>query len=82
MGGVPARHFSKNRRNSRRAQLKLTAAKLVNCPHCHKPSLSHKVCPNCGYYNGKMVVDVMAKLDKKEKKAKAKELKESSKESK
>jgi len=44
--------------------------------------LPHKVCPNCGYYNGRMVVDVMAKLDKKEKKAKAKELKEESKETK
>lgn len=82
MGGVPARHFSQKRRDSRRAQLKLTVAKSVSCPHCHKPSLPHKVCPNCGYYNGKMVIDVMAKLDKKEKKAKAKELKEDSKESK
>jgi len=82
MGGVPARHFSKNRRDNRRAQLKLTTSSLMSCPHCHKPMLAHKVCPNCGYYNGKMVVDVMAKLDKKEKKAKAKELKEESKESK
>jgi len=40
------------------------------------------VCPNCGTYKGKTIVDVLKGLDKKEKKAKQKELKSTSKESK
>jgi large subunit ribosomal protein L32 len=26
------------------------------CPHCHAPKLPHRVCPSCGYYNGREVV--------------------------
>jgi len=32
------------------------------------------VCRNCGWYNGRQVIDVLAKLDKKERKKKEKEL--------
>jgi len=32
------------------------------------------VCKNCGYYGGRQVIDVLAKLDKKERKKKEKEL--------
>jgi len=34
------------------------------------------MCSNCGTYKGRQVVDVMAKLNKKEKKIKEKELEE------
>lgn len=33
--------------------------------------LSHRVCENCGKYKGKMIIDVQAALDRKEKKMKA-----------
>ena len=32
------------------------------------------MCKNCGYYKGNEVVDVLAKLDKKEKKRRQKEM--------
>lgn len=32
------------------------------------------MCANCGYYAGRQVVDVLAKLDKKQRKLKEKEL--------
>ena len=30
--------------------------KFASCPHCHEPILPHRVCSNCGYYDGKEVV--------------------------
>ena len=34
------------------------------------------MCQNCGYYNNRQVIDVLAKLDKKERRKKEKELRE------
>ncbi len=53
----PKRKTSKARRDSRRAQtFKLSAPGIVECPQCHEMKLSHRVCKECGYYNGKEVV--------------------------
>ena len=46
------------------------------CPDCSAKRLSHKVCANCGKYNGRVVIDVMAKTVKKEKKLQAESKKE------
>lgn len=57
--GNPARKFSKARRDSRRAQtFKLNLPGMVECPNCHEMKLSHRVCKNCGYYDGKEVIAV------------------------
>ncbi|MEF9864349.1 MAG: 50S ribosomal protein L32 [Christensenellaceae bacterium] len=53
---VPKNRTSKQRRNSRRAHWKLTAPTMSQCPQCHQPKLSHRICPNCGYYNGRVAV--------------------------
>ncbi|MGB9726594.1 MAG: 50S ribosomal protein L32 [Minisyncoccia bacterium] len=73
--GLPARHHSKSRRNKGRSHLALKPIKLVKCLHCGKKILPHQVCPYCGYYKGKEVIDVFKGLSKKEKKAKEKEIK-------
>jgi len=54
----------------------ITPASLVACPKCKKSVLPHTVCKNCGTYKGKEVINVMAKLTKKERKNKEKEIKE------
>ena len=28
------------------------------CPNCLEAKLSHRVCPHCGYYKGKQVIEV------------------------
>ena len=55
---VPKGKVSKARRNSRRANWKLELPGIVECPQCHEKKLSHRVCKNCGYYNGKQVLKV------------------------
>lgn len=46
------------------------------CAKCGAPVLPHRLCSNCGTYGGREVIDVMAKLTKKEQKKKTKELAE------
>ncbi|MGY0372109.1 50S ribosomal protein L32 [Clostridium sp. JNZ J1-5] len=53
----PKRKTSKARRDSRRAQtFKLSLPGVVECPQCHEMKLAHRVCKECGYYNGKEIV--------------------------
>ena len=53
---VPKRKTSKQRKHLRSANWKLEAPNLTACPQCHEKKLSHRVCGNCGYYNGKQIV--------------------------
>lgn len=73
---TPTQRHTTSRRNNRRSHFALHTAKSSTCKHCGKPVLPHTLCQNCGYYDGRQVVDVLAKLTKKEKKQKAQELKE------
>ena len=60
---VPKGKVSKARRNSRRANWKLDMPGIVECPQCHQMKLAHRVCKNCGYYNGVQVVNKDEKKD-------------------
>lgn len=60
----PKRKFSKGRRDRRRAHDALTNNNLVQCSQCGQMRLSHTVCPNCGYYQGREVI-AMSKDEKK-----------------
>jgi large subunit ribosomal protein L32 len=53
---LPKRKISRSRRDKRRTHKKLTVPNITECTHCHQPKLSHQVCPNCGYYGGRMVI--------------------------
>ena len=61
---VPKGKVSKARRDKRRANWKAAVPTLVECPECHALKQSHKVCPKCGYYNGKKVVETEKKENK------------------
>ena len=54
---VPKRKVSKARRDKRRSSVwKLDVPEMVKCSHCGEYNLAHRVCSNCGYYNGKVVL--------------------------
>ncbi len=55
---VPKKRMSKARRDSRRAHDSLSGPNLVSCAQCSELKPSHVVCPHCGSYGGKQVLDV------------------------
>lgn len=62
----PKRKHSKARRDKRRsANSKMYSANLSVCSHCKKSIMPHRVCPHCGYYNGKPVIIVETVEEKK-----------------
>jgi large subunit ribosomal protein L32 len=54
----PKRRHSKRRTSIRRAHDALTAGVLSECPNCHERKLPHHVCPKCGNYKGREVLEV------------------------
>ncbi len=55
---VPKKRQSKSRTRKRRSQWKTGAPLLVECAQCHEKKMPHRVCPNCGYYKGREVIQV------------------------
>lgn len=54
---VPKRKVSHARKMKRRSSVwKLTAPTLVKCPKCGEYTAPHKVCSECGYYDGKEII--------------------------
>jgi len=58
MGPLPKRKHSKGRRDRRRANDGLQAVNLVQCSHCGEMRLPHTVCPSCGHYQGREVINM------------------------
>jgi len=69
---VRMRHTRSHTAN-RRSHHKIMTPVLTLCPECGSPKRPHTVCEVCGKYKGREVIDVHAKLAKKEKRIKEKE---------
>jgi len=54
---VPKRKHSNSRSGKRRSHDALKPQELQYCPRCSAARPSHVVCPNCGYYMGRVVVE-------------------------
>jgi len=55
---LPKKKTSKARQGKRRSHLKLNLPSLDICPQCQSLKLAHHVCPTCGSYNDRPVVEV------------------------
>ena len=53
-GGATPKSGTKERKRDKRrdANWKRSAPDLVECPQCHQLKLPHRVCKNCGCYDG------------------------------
>ncbi|HCV42165.1 MAG TPA: 50S ribosomal protein L32 [Bacteroidetes bacterium] len=51
----PKRRHSKTRGRKRRTHYKAVGAAVAECPNCHTEKLPHRACPNCGFYNGRLI---------------------------
>lgn len=61
----PKRKHTPMRRDKRRSQnWKLEVKSLSACAQCGALRLPHRVCPSCGFYNGK--IEVAPKVAKTE----------------
>lgn len=72
---VQQRRNSKTRGRKRRTHYKLEVPGMTVCPNCGELKLNHRVCGECGYYDGKQVITPVVKDEddkkaEKEKKAK------------
>lgn len=54
--GLPKRKTSRARKGNRRSHDHVAAPKPVLCPNCGEARLSHRVCPECGYYDGEEII--------------------------
>lgn len=54
---LPKRRTSKARQGNREASKGLKPINLVNCPNCQELIKPHHVCPECGYYAGREVIE-------------------------
>jgi len=54
---VPMRKISKRRSRMRAAHHALLPRNLRPCARCGTPAPSHRVCPKCGYYRGREIVN-------------------------
>jgi len=56
---VPKYKTSKSRTRRRRAiNMALSVPNLVGCGNCGNRVLLHRVCPKCGYYRGKQILNL------------------------
>lgn len=54
----PKHRHTRTRRGKRRSHDALKVRSLSVCPTCQEPKEAHRVCPHCGHYRGKQVVEV------------------------
>lgn len=54
---VPKRRTSNSRQGTRRSHHAKKPKQLSNCPQCSTAVPSHVICPNCGQYMGRKIIE-------------------------
>lgn len=69
--GLPAKRRTKQSKRERASHFALKTFRLTVCSHCKRKIRPHTVCPYCGYYQGRLVLNIRSKVEKRAKKNKA-----------
>ena len=62
---VPKRRTSHSKQGMRRSHHAVKAIQVQYCKQCNEPVLAHRVCPNCGFFQGRTVVTAEEAPEKK-----------------
>ncbi|MFA5928053.1 MAG: 50S ribosomal protein L32 [Candidatus Margulisiibacteriota bacterium] len=55
----PKKKMSKSKRDARRSYwLKIDSPQIFKCPQCGGPVVAHQMCPSCGTYKGRQILDI------------------------
>lgn len=54
---VPKRKHSNSRTGKRRSHDRVKKRQIAYCPQCSAAVPTHTICPKCGYYQGRTVVE-------------------------
>lgn len=61
MGAVPNKKLTRARKGRRlNSAYKLKPVHAASCPRCRSAKLPHAMCPQCGYYRGRPVLEGLA----------------------
>jgi large subunit ribosomal protein L32 len=55
---VPKRRTARARQGKRRSHQHVKPLQIQYCTECNEPVLPHRVCTNCGHYQGREVVQM------------------------
>lgn len=55
---VPKKKISRSRRDMRRAHDSLPSQSRGECPNCGELKRPHHVCPSCGHYKDREIVEI------------------------
>ncbi|WP_145276450.1 50S ribosomal protein L32 [Planctomycetes bacterium SV_7m_r] len=54
---VPKRKHSNSRTGNRRSHDRVKKAQIAYCPQCSQAVPTHTICPKCGHYMGRTLVE-------------------------
>jgi large subunit ribosomal protein L32 len=54
---LPKRRHSRTRGRKRRTNWTLAVPNVINCGNCGHGRLPHHICPHCGFYDGRLVIE-------------------------
>lgn len=69
----PKKRITSTRSGNRRSHLAVKPKPLSKCPKCHTAIISHRVCPECGFYKGEDVLELAKKEREKNERRKERE---------
>lgn len=72
----PKKRLTSARSGKRRSHLALKSKKIALCSKCKNPTLSHHICPTCGFYHGEDILKLAQKEKAKQERKKQREEKE------